>query len=301
MKMLAKFAIALVVTSTPAFGATFHTDDFESGDSQEWGGGGGAGTVVSHVATGGPAGAGDGFLQIDAPGGFLASFNQRTDWTGSFAALAPVDKLLVNVDLMSPAESDPLSIRLVMFEPSATRWTSAMAQAVPSDGVWRNYTFSLAATALVRVAGAGDYAALMAGVERVMFRHDPDGPSAGGEYVSGTLNLDNIELAKDVLPGDFDENFVVDGTDLARWETNFGLTGTATHTDGDADGDEDVDGADFLVWQGQLGDVPVVATAASVPEPKALVLLLLFGLRRSRRLSLAGARAASRSSSTLYP
>ena len=90
------------------------------------------------------------------------------------------------------------------------------------------------------------------------------------------------------VPGDFNGDDLVDGEDLGEWEAQFGSAGDPS---ADADRDEDVDGADFLVWQRQLGNVPVVATAASVPEPKALVLLLLFGLQRSRRLIPAGARA----------
>ena len=277
MKLLVKFAIALAVFSSPVAAATFHTDEFEAAVNPdlEWEGGGGTGTSVAHVATGGPAGAGDGFLQIDSSGGFLAAFNTRTDWSGSFTALDSLGRLKVDVDLMVPVGSSPMSVRFVMIGSNSDRWTSVMAQVPPSDGVWRNYTFSLAAAALVRVLGTGTYTNLMDGVGRVMFRHDPDEPSSSGTSVTGTLNLDNIELAKNVLPGDFDENFVVDGADLERWQANFGLPGPATHMNGNADGDEDVDGADFLVWQHQLGSVPAVATAQPLPEPNALVLALL--------------------------
>jgi probable HAF family extracellular repeat protein len=58
-------------------------------------------------------------------------------------------------------------------------------------------------------------------------------------------------LPQPSLPADFDENGVVDGGDLMRWRTGFGTT-TATHMQGNADGDQDVDGADFLIWQRQL-------------------------------------------------
>lgn len=45
---------------------------------------------------------------------------------------------------------------------------------------------------------------------------------------------------------------------------------------GNADADQDVDGADFLVWQRQLGSTPpAVAANAPVPEPATLVLLIL--------------------------
>jgi hypothetical protein len=60
---------------------------------------------------------------------------------------------------------------------------------------------------------------------------------------------------------------------------------------GDFDGDGDVDGADFLVWQRDLGDAPNLtpwegnygapaaqAAAAAVPEPSTASLLLLLGV-----------------------
>jgi probable HAF family extracellular repeat protein len=72
-------------------------------------------------------------------------------------------------------------------------------------------------------------------------------------------------------PADFDENGAVDGLDLARWQANFGLAAGALHAQGDADGDQDVDGADFLVWQRQLNAVNAVAA----PEPKGSTFLII--------------------------
>jgi hypothetical protein len=54
------------------------------------------------------------------------------------------------------------------------------------------------------------------------------------------------------------------------------MVGPATHWHGDADGDQDVDGADFLVWQRQLGGgPPATAASTAVPEPATMVLLIL--------------------------
>jgi len=68
---------------------------------------------------------------------------------------------------------------------------------------------------------------------------------------------------------DFNFDRTVDNTDLALWESNFGLGGTAT----DADLDGDTDGTDFLIWQRQL---TVSEATTSVPEPTTLMLVLLF-------------------------
>ena len=41
---------------------------------------------------------------------------------------------------------------------------------------------------------------------------------------------------------------------------------------GDADDDNDVDGADFLIWQRQLGSKLAIQLAVSVPEPSNITL-----------------------------
>ena len=73
-------------------------------------------------------------------------------------------------------------------------------------------------------------------------------------------------------PADFDNDSDVDSADLTEWMMGFGTTGTATKADGDADADMDVDGADFIIWQQELGPAGGVA---AIPEPAAGVLLLL--------------------------
>ncbi len=57
------------------------------------------------------------------------------------------------------------------------------------------------------------------------------------------------------LPGDFNDDGVVDAADLPVWKSHFGQASGANNTDGDADGDRDVDGNDFLIWQRTLGQV----------------------------------------------
>jgi hypothetical protein len=79
-----------------------------------------------------------------------------------------------------------------------------------------------------------------------------------------------------VLP-DFDADTDVDGADFLIWQRGVG-NGT-TFEEGDANGDQMVDGSDLALWQDAFGtsgggEMPQVA---SVPEPRA-ILLLLVGL-----------------------
>lgn len=84
------------------------------------------------------------------------------------------------------------------------------------------------------------------------------------------------------LAGDFDGDGNVDAVDLAQWRGDFGINGES-----DADFDGDSDGADFLVWQRQIGGLPATGAGVGAPEPAAIVLIvapsLLFGFARRGR------------------
>jgi hypothetical protein len=250
---------------TLAHAATLHTDDLQSGASVDWFGG----ASPTYVAAGGPAGAGDAFMQISTfPGGNLASYNFAARWTGDYTAIGAAT---ISADLMAPPTSAPLPIRLVVMGPTSkySRWDSVDFQTVPNDGVWRHYTFSLAESDLVQVENfvgpTATYANLMTGVERVMFRYDPDTPDASGTGVAdpgGTLNLDNITLAAastPPIPGDFNGDGQVNAADLndpvKGWKARFGA---------------DLGGNDFLTWQRNVGAAATGADVSSVPEPAGL-------------------------------
>lgn len=64
------------------------------------------------------------------------------------------------------------------------------------------------------------------------------------------------KLGLDEPPADFDLDGVVDALDLAKWEEDYGLSGSS-----DADGDADSDGADFLSWQRSLNDTAVASSS----------------------------------------
>jgi hypothetical protein len=96
---------------------------------------------------------------------------------------------------------------------------------------------------------------------------------------TGLLNVLTYDL-----PGDFDNNNVVNNDDLVVWRN--GMMGN--NALGDTDGDADTDGNDFLIWQRFLGATnPAVAATAAVPEPTSLVAaavasIALAGFRRQR-------------------
>jgi hypothetical protein len=62
---------------------------------------------------------------------------------------------------------------------------------------------------------------------------------------------------------DFDGDGDVDGRDFLRWQRGFGITGTATQSQGDANDDGNVDAADLVIWQSQYEDSQAISQVAA--------------------------------------
>ncbi len=86
------------------------------------------------------------------------------------------------------------------------------------------------------------------------------------------------------LPGDFNNDNIVDGADLVVWQGAYGV-----NANGDTNQDGASDGADFLIWQRFLGQTnPAVPASGAVPEPGMLTLAasalaMVAGAGRRRR------------------
>jgi hypothetical protein len=74
---------------------------------------------------------------------------------------------------------------------------------------------------------------------------------------------------------DFDEDDDVDGADFLIWQRGFGIDdGSAELGDGDANDDGDVLDDDLAIWETQFGDPATVAATLAVPEPATLAFLI---------------------------
>jgi hypothetical protein len=158
------------------------------------------------------------------------TFNRRlliaTGGFGSLPGAVTADFILPSTDFFNP-NGDTLT--LFQFGVIDTRGFAS----VPTDGVMsRNYpTNTLATNTPTNYSGAG-----------------------------GSVNVPPPTLA-----GDFNDDTVVDGLDLAEWRADFGVDDGS-----DADADLDSDGDDFLIWQRQLGQTSAaLASTSAIPEPTA--------------------------------
>lgn len=137
--------------------------------------------------------------------------------------------------------------------------------------------------------------------------NNPSDPVWGGNLFPGALYRFNTstQARSSFLVGDFAGSLIVDGADLATWETAFGTNASA-----DADGDANSDGDDFLAWQrgwgnrGYAGDFQPTALAyyhttsagTTIPECASLwnaMAALLVGGAPLRRRAHRAARSPS--------
>ena len=85
------------------------------------------------------------------------------------------------------------------------------------------------------------------------------------------------------LPGDYNQNGIVDAADYSVWRDTLGST---TNLVADGTGNNAIDVGDYEVWKASFGSAAASGTEAAVPEPASLTLLLwllaVTGYRQSR-------------------
>ncbi len=103
-----------------------------------------------------------------------------------------------------------------------------------------------------------------------------------------------VDASGVLIPGDYNQDMVVNADDYAVWRAAFGSTQSSVHDAPRADGNYDgvVDGADYVVWrdhfgQSQTGMGSAVGGSTVVPEPATILLFavgigLMCSLRRIR-------------------
>jgi hypothetical protein len=177
-----------------------HRDTFEDGTTQGWMTsllGSPNPTPPVNVPTGGPAGAGDHFLQLTSlggtgPGSRLAVNNPTPAWTGNYLAAGVGG---IGMDLNNLGSTD-LFIRIGFENPTAGPPTdiafSSTPFLLPAGGGWMHATFSFADL----VPLIGDVSTVMSNVTvfRIYNSEDPNFPNPEFPIpaVVATLGVDNI-------------------------------------------------------------------------------------------------------------
>ncbi len=102
------------------------------------------------------------------------------------------------------------------------------------------------------------------------------------DYGPSALTVSVINVA---LPGDFNDNGIVDAADFTLWRDNLG--GSEALIGGNGDGNSVVDANDYQLWKDNFGNVATTAsTYSTVPEPERpwfwLLLAGIAGFARRR-------------------
>lgn len=191
-------AIALITVLAMASSASAsivagQIDTFQGGTVMSWGGG----AIETNISTGGPAGAGDRYLQVVSDGGIgpgsrMATFNQN-QWAGDYAGEGVVG---IAMDVRNFGSTGDLNLRLMLLSSSGGTFTSTLDVVVANDGQWHNVFFGLTEADMTPVNDGFDYALTLGNVERLLLRHQPGAPAGQGDGappIEGIMGVDNIE------------------------------------------------------------------------------------------------------------
>jgi hypothetical protein len=198
--------LILVFTASRADAIPIVVDTFEDGTTMGWFVPDPTNPVPpENVATGGPAGAGDSYLELEStgqpgPGGRLSVLNE-SQWTGNYLA-AGIIAIAMDVNNFGP---DEVTLRLLFEDfdapgPPANLVTTLTDIVVPANSGWMSIVFDLSAANLIALLGSVDEA--LSEVDVLRLFHNPDatfpGPPIGPPRVAVTLGVDNIRAIRQV-------------------------------------------------------------------------------------------------------
>ena len=163
------------------------TDSFSGGVSAGWTTGANSPNPPTGVASGGPAGTGDGFLRIDSsgasgPGGRLVVFSSGP-WAGNYTAAGITG---ITMDVKNLGATD-LSLRLY-FENALTSAFSLQAIALPAGSGWTPVRFDIQLPALSGAAAA----TLASAVDFRIYHHPSAGVPQVSPFIAASLGIDNV-------------------------------------------------------------------------------------------------------------
>jgi hypothetical protein len=146
-----------------------------------------------NIASGGPAGAGDAFLEMISTGtggpGSKPVILNRAQWAGNYLATGITE---VDMDLKNLGTT-PLSMRWVVQPQigASSGYSSTSGFALPADGAWHHAAFLIDSTHLTPVDGPPPLSTVLANVQeaRIVSSVSPD---TGGDTIAATIGVDNV-------------------------------------------------------------------------------------------------------------
>ena len=213
-KQLAAVTLALLCLLPPTLAQAAsidQSDDFEDMTLQNWAMGVATVTAarMANIADGGPAGAGDAYLEVTADGTILRgggnrlTFFNREQWTGDFTAAGIT---AIAMDLKNFSNSEILNMRLAIDGGTGTTTTGITGGVFISNSIrrldvgggWNRAVFSLLPSDLIAISGGiggntagNDVAATLANVQELRLLNSV-ADSWSGLPATASLGVDNI-------------------------------------------------------------------------------------------------------------
>jgi hypothetical protein len=218
-------ASAVLLASFNVYALPTGPDDFEDGTTQGWT----VGNPSVHpappvnVSTGGPAGAGDNYLQVTAlgPGGGAGkalSVLNFSQWSGNFLAAGFIS-IAMDVNNFGP---DELVLRLLFVNfpnspaPPTDVAGTLFGVVVPANSGWTSVVFDLSLANFF--VDFGTAAGALSDVNEFRLFHNPaptfGGPGTGAPAVNAVLGIDNIRAVPE--PGSL-ALLALGGLGLVAW------------------------------------------------------------------------------------
>jgi hypothetical protein len=168
------------------------TDTFQDGTTADWLNGG---TMQpQNISTGGPAGAGDRFMELTADGsganGRLTVLN-RTQWLGDYVATGVNE---IDLDLNNFSDVT-LSIRLAFKSGTfsgAPGYVTTIAFTLAPNSGWQHAVFSITPGAMTGVGNPSAFATFFTAPAEFRIINASTTLDLNGDAVTGQLGIDNI-------------------------------------------------------------------------------------------------------------
>ncbi|RIK76803.1 MAG: hypothetical protein DCC67_13430 [Planctomycetota bacterium] len=201
---------------------------------------------------------------------------------GNLAMLARLDPVTVSGYIFYFDQSGDLGVQVVVggvanVDENVTLEFTALTEVVMEFSVVGNVLSASAwpvdgqKPATPQLVYTDETSALASGKSGVGYDDDEQGTTAVYRWVAAqdTPFIDDVGV-----DGDYDGDEDVDGADFLVWQSNLGST---TNLDADGSGNGVVDAADLGVWQTNFG-AGAGGGISAVPEPAAATLAVLAGL-----------------------
>lgn len=178
-----------------SFGQIFigQINDFEDGTTQGWSNGNNSPNPPTNIATGGPTGANDNFLEEISTGGAgagskLIIFNTDADWLGDYAA-AGIAFIGFNAQVIT---NEDLQLRIAVEGGlNNSQMVTTNATIVPGGSSWNSYSIFVEATDFTVLSGGETVVEILSNVTDLRILHNPN-LDFNGASIDATLHLDNI-------------------------------------------------------------------------------------------------------------